>query len=92
MEFELDRETEEGTVVNTAFFSGHRLDYPKMGTSGADVVVPPNRVLVHNSVRPARRQGVRGFRFWFQAPSPRLEPCDCPWANGRQHFRVRRSP
>jgi len=78
MEFELDRETEEGTVVNTAFFSGHRLDYPKMGTSGADVVVPPNRVLVHNSVRPAR--------------SPRLEPCDCPWANGRQHFRVRRSP
>jgi hypothetical protein len=31
--------------------------------------VPLGRALVHNSVRPSRRQGLRGARFWLQDPS-----------------------
>ena len=53
--------------------------------------VPDGLVLVHNTVRPARRQGTRGFRFWFQSPVPGLEPCSCPWAPELgQHHRVAR--
>jgi hypothetical protein len=49
-------------------------------------------VLVHNTVRPtSRSQGAGGFRYWLQAPSDRLERCDCGWAAElAEHFRVAR--
>jgi hypothetical protein len=51
--------------------------------------VPSRQVLVHNHVRPARRQGTRGFRFWLQAPDDRLERCDCGWAPELpEHYRA----
>jgi hypothetical protein len=53
--------------------------------------VPDGMVLVHNHVRPARRQGERGFRFWLQVASGRLEPCECGWApEAGGHYRMRR--
>jgi hypothetical protein len=42
--------------------------------------VPPGRVLVHNTVRPARRLGTRGFRAWLEPPNESLTVCDCCWA------------
>ena len=42
--------------------------------------IPPDRFLVHNHVRPARRLGTRGFRAWFEAPNSSLEECRCGWA------------
>ena len=54
-------------------------------------MVPPGRVLVHNTVRPTRRLGSRGFRAWLSVPDPeRLDVCGCDWAPelGR-HFRIR---
>jgi hypothetical protein len=42
--------------------------------------VPPDLVVVHNTVRPARRLGTPGFRAWLQAPGDNLERCDCRWA------------
>jgi hypothetical protein len=47
-------------------------------------------VLVHNSVRPTRVLGMRGFRAWLQRPDTRLEVCDCGWAPELgTHFYVR---
>lgn len=55
------------------------------------VELPPGHVLVHNHVRPAQRQGTRGFRFWLQAPDAHLERCACGWAQHlAAHYRVRR--
>jgi hypothetical protein len=56
--------------------------------------VPPDRVLVHNNVRPTRRLGSRGFRAWLAAPDPtQLETCDCGFApEVGPHFRIRRVP
>jgi len=49
--------------------------------------VPDGEVLVHNRVRPAKRGGTRGFRFWLQVPSPDLSACHCGWAAELgQHF------
>ncbi len=42
-------------------------------------VVPAGSFLVHNSVRPSRRQGVRWARFWLQTDE-KLERCPCDWA------------
>ena len=53
-------------------------DYPPGGS--LPVAPPPGQVLVHNHVEPARHQGVRGFRFWFQSPNDHLERCACRWA------------
>jgi hypothetical protein len=51
--------------------------------------VPAGKVLVHNSVRPSRRLGTRGFRAWLQSPSERLMVCDCDWAADLgKHYRV----
>jgi hypothetical protein len=52
--------------------------------------VPKGKVLVHNTVRPTRRLGSRGFRAWLEPPHwPRLELCDCGWAGELgQHYRV----
>jgi len=53
-------------------------------------VVPADRVLVHNHVRPTRRLGSHGFRAWLQPSDPaRLQACACEWASelGR-HFRL----
>jgi hypothetical protein len=52
--------------------------------------VSEGRILVHNSVRPAVRQGGRGARYWLADPDPtRYEVCDCAWAPGLgQHYRV----
>jgi hypothetical protein len=55
--------------------------------------VPVGYVLVHNIVKPARRQGTRGFRYWLQAPADNLEICPCRWAPELpQHYRVKRIP
>jgi hypothetical protein len=53
--------------------------------------IPAGRVIVHNSVRPTRKLGRRGFRAWLQFPGDTIEPCPCRWAPelGR-HYRVRR--
>jgi hypothetical protein len=58
--------------------------------SGIPAEVPSGRVVVHNSVRPARRLGVRGFRAWTQWPDERLEVCGCDWApEVGEHYRVK---
>ncbi len=52
--------------------------------------VPPDRVLVHNNVRPTRPLGQRGFRAWLALPSAALEVCACGWAPELpEHYRVR---
>jgi hypothetical protein len=54
--------------------------------------IPAGQVMVHNSVRPTRKLGPRGFRAWLRAPSglPAIEPCDCDWAPELgTHYRVR---
>jgi hypothetical protein len=55
-------------------------------------VIPTNRVLVHNNVRPTRRLGSRGFRAWLSpAGYQHLVACDCDWAPELgQHYRVER--
>ena len=63
--------------------------------------VPPDRVVVHNNVRPTRQLGSRGFRAWL-CPSlevlrvtpdpgrPVLQLCDCGWAPELgPHYRVK---
>ena len=61
---------------------------PKLPASAADI--PEGQILVHNRVLPARRQGWRGFRFWYQAPDDRTEPCPCRWAPELgTHYRIR---
>lgn len=53
--------------------------------------LPPGSSLIHNHVRPARRQGTRGFRFWLAQPDERYVRCDCGWAPGLpEHHRVQR--
>jgi hypothetical protein len=60
-------------------------------------VVPDGLVLVHNhaftrNLRPARWQGARGFRYWFQKPDATLERCSCEWAPELpEHYRPRGS-
>jgi hypothetical protein len=52
--------------------------------------IPAGQVVVHNDVKPANRMGPHGFRAWLQAPTGRLEPCDCGWAPRLgAHYRVR---
>jgi hypothetical protein len=47
-------------------------------------------VLVHSTVTPTRRLGMRGFRAWLQAPDFGIESCPCGWARELgPHFRVR---
>ena len=49
--------------------------------------IPSGVALVHNSVRPTRRLGTRGFRAWLQKPNDRLASCDCGFAPELgQHF------
>jgi hypothetical protein len=82
----MDIETgDDGAKV---FDQGKVIEYP----TRVPKAVPRGRVLVHNSVRPAARQGLRGFRFWLQAPDPmKLTVCNCKWAEGLgQHYRVKR--
>ena len=53
-------------------------------------VIPVGQVLVHNSVRPTRRLGSRGFRAWLSAPNTKLRVCNCQWAPALgRHFRTR---
>ena|SRR6516164_4120170 len=53
--------------------------------------VPTGLVLVHNSVRPAKRLGTRGFRAWLDQPSERYVTCACGWARELgTHYRVDR--
>jgi len=52
--------------------------------------IQPGWVLVHNHVRPARRNGTRGFRFWHQKPATTIVLCSCGWAPEHpKHYRVR---
>ena len=48
------------------------------------VVIPPGRALVHNSERPTRHLGVRGFRAWLvdaaNDSGGRRVMCDCGFA------------
>jgi hypothetical protein len=64
------------------------ITYPdRLPASAADI--PEGRILVHNQVRPARRQGDRGFRFWYAPPGGRAEPCPCHWApEAGPHYRI----
>jgi hypothetical protein len=55
--------------------------------------LPPGQVVVHNHIRhtPQTRSGERGFRFWRQDLTERLERCDCGWAPElKEHYHVRR--
>ena len=52
----------------------------------------PGRVLVHNRIKhwQTTRQGIGGFRYWEQAPSPKLEECSCRWRpEWGTHYRVK---
>jgi hypothetical protein len=61
---------------------------PRLPASAAEI--PEDQILVHNRVLPARLQGTRGFRFWYQTPDGRAEPCPCPWApEVGTHYRIR---
>ncbi len=52
--------------------------------------VPAGRVVVHNTVRPTRHLGSRGFRAWLDVPSPEIEVCPCGWASELGvHYRVK---
>jgi len=54
--------------------------------------LPADRVLVHSHVRPARKQGTRGFRFWLQVPTDQLARCESGWAKELgEHYRVEQS-
>ena len=66
------------------------MDYPEYLDTLPDAI-PPGRVLVHNTVRPAPRLGFRGFRAWLTPPdAARLDVCDCDWARELgQHYRVK---
>jgi prophage regulatory protein len=66
--------------------------YLPSGTRVTDIeAIPPGKILVHNHVRPAERQGERGFRFWWADDAARHEPCDCGWApHLPAHYRGRR--
>ena len=45
------------------------------------VEIPAGTVLMHNSVRPTRRLGLRGFRAWLADPDPAHQTaCACNWA------------
>jgi len=54
--------------------------------------IPDGMILVHNTVKPCRRLGWRGFRAWLMAPdAERLQVCECGWAAELGvHYRVRR--
>jgi hypothetical protein len=62
--------------------------------NGSEVKAPPEgRVIVHNAhARPAKMQGTRRFRFWYQAGAyPPMLPCDCGWASELgEHYRLSR--
>jgi hypothetical protein len=58
--------------------------------------LPRGKVLVHNDVTkgitPSQKQATRGFRFWIDDPSERLEECGCGWApHLPEHYRVKRT-
>ena len=62
------------------------LDYP----DSIPAVVPADKVLAHNNVAPAARNGTRGFRFWVTDTDPRYEVCACDWAPElSEHYRLR---
>ncbi len=51
--------------------------------------VPSGKIVVHNSLPPTMRLGVRGFRAWLAEPSPDYEACSCDWAPHLSvHYRV----
>lgn len=52
--------------------------------------MPADQILVHNSVRPTRQIGRRGFRAWLSPRdhAERYAPCACGWARELGgHFR-----
>ena len=57
--------------------------------------IPPGRIVVHNSVRPAHRVGTNGFRVWLgklSDPAIEYEVCPCGWApHLGTHYRVKRN-
>jgi len=62
------------------------IEYP----SRLPKTVPVRRFLVHNSVRPSRKQGLGGARFWLQKTDVNLEPCACTWAPELGgHYRIK---
>jgi hypothetical protein len=79
---------ETSALGSTVFHHGRVLEYP----SKLPEAIPAGKVLAHNHVRPARKQGRRGFRFWLQTPDPiTLTACNCGWAEELgQHYRVKR--
>lgn len=66
---------------------------PKTYLTRLPAEVPAGLVLVHNSVRPTRRLGSRGFRAWLTEPGDRLVRCDCGWASELgAHYRPMKGP
>jgi hypothetical protein len=54
-------------------------------------LIPPGRVLVHNTVRtrfPQHPPGSYGSRAWLADAGPRYVRCRCGWAPHLQHYRV----
>jgi hypothetical protein len=55
--------------------------------------LPPGSIIVHNHVKPAQRQGTRGFQFWIAklGDDDRYVACKCDWApHLGKHYRVDR--
>jgi hypothetical protein len=67
------------------------LDIEYLDVIPAPSAIPAGKVVVHNSVRPTRRLGSRGFRAWLSTPTGRLVACDCAWAPELGiHYRIER--
>ena len=60
--------------------------------TGAAKAAPVDKILAHNSVRPASaltKQGAKGFRFFAVEPSGLWVVCDCGWRPDLgAHYRV----
>jgi hypothetical protein len=54
-------------------------------------VVPSNKIIVHNHVRPRRVLGDGGFRAWIADPDDeKYERCTCGWARHlSEHYRIK---
>jgi hypothetical protein len=65
--------------------------YEKEYPQSLPAAVPAGPVLVHNSMRPSRRQGNRGARYLLQPPADNLEVCDWVPELG-DHYRIKGMP
>jgi hypothetical protein len=67
------------------------LDYLPAGP--VPKAIPTGKILVHNSVRPSKRIGSRGFRAWWDEAANKADwkECRCGWcADLGEHYTTRR--